>query len=226
LYEHLCSCIMKGDSRMKMKLVVLLVVLWAGTAFAGPATTMGGKEIPVGRSHHVGVGWPSMFYEYWRSGMPDWGIGGEVVYGDWVGGFSDVTIGGAINVPVRFHLNKAGSADFAFQVKPGILLGSMERGRDDRFVFAFRGEMSLPVSIDLTPKVNLITGGSIPLSVFVVDGAADYVGVPLLARLGAEVRATDKITPWMLFELGPAIRFGDGTDTEFAFRVWVGSAFW
>jgi hypothetical protein len=85
--------------------------------------------------------------------------------------------------------------------------------------------MSLPVSVELAPKVNLITGGAIPLSVFVVDGASDYVVFPLLARLGAEVKATDKITPWMLFELGPAFKFGDGTDTEFAFRIWVGSSF-
>ena len=56
-------------------------------------------------------------------------------------------------------------------------------------------------------------------------GADDYVVLPLLARLGAEVKATEKITPWLLFELGPAIAFGAGTDSEFAFRIWVGSAF-
>jgi hypothetical protein len=217
---------MKGDSLMKMRFTVLLLVLWAGTAFAGPATTMGGKEIPVGTSHQVGVGWPSLFYEWWHSGMPDWAIGGEVVYGDWSGGFSDVKIGGAVNVPLRFHLSKMGSADIAFQVKPGFLLGSMEVGRKDRFVCGLRSELSLPVSIELTPKVNLITGGAIPLSVFFVDGADDYVVLPFLVRLGAEVKATETITPWLVFELGPAMAFGDGTETEFAFRIWAGSAFW
>ena len=210
---------------MKMRLAVLLLTLWVGTAFAGPASLQGGKLMPVGTAHQVGVGWPSLFYEYWHSGTPDWAIGGEVVYGDWSAGFSDVKIGGAVNVPLRWHLKKAGSADIAFQVKPGILLGSMEAGRADRFVFGLRGELSLPVTIELTPKVNLITGGSIPLTVLFVDDADDYVVLPLLARLGAEVKATDTITPWLLFEMGPAIAFGDGTEAEFAFRIWVGSAF-
>ncbi len=210
---------------MKMRLAVLLLTLWVGTAFAGPPSLQGGKLMPVGTAHQVGVGWPSLFYEYWHSGTPDWAIGGEVVYGDWSAGFSDVKIGGAVNVPLRWHLKKTGAADIAFQVKPGILLGSMEAGRADRFVFGLRGELSLPVTIELTPKVNLITGGSIPLTVLFVDDADDYVVLPLLARLGAEVKATDTITPWLLFEMGPAIAFGDGTEAEFAFRIWVGSAF-
>jgi len=210
---------------MKMRLVVLLLTLCTGTAFAGPHSLFGGKLMPVGTAHQVGVGWPSLFYEYWHSGTPDWAIGGEVVYGDWSAGFSDVKIGGAVNVPLRWHLKKTGSADIAFQVKPGMLLGSMEAGRADRFVFGLRGEVSLPVTIELTPKVNLITGGAIPLTVMIVDNADDYFVLPLLARLGAEVKATETITPWLLFEMGPAIAFGDGTEAEFAFRIWVGSAF-
>ena len=210
---------------MKIRLVVLLLTLCTGTAFAGPPSLLGGKLIPVGTAHQVGVGWPSLFYEYWHSGTPDWAIGGEVVYGDWSAGFSDVKIGGAVNVPLRWHLKKTGAADIAFQVKPGILLGSMEAGRADRFVFGLRGEFSLPVTIELTPKVNLITGGAIPLTALFVDDADDYVVLPLLARLGAEVKATDTITPWLLFEMGPALAFGDGTEAEFAFRIWVGSAF-
>jgi len=211
---------------MKTSLAVLVLVLWAVTAFAGPASTVGGKEMPVGTSHQVGVGWPSAFYEYWHSGIPDWAIGAEVVYGDWSGEFSDVEIGGAVNVPFRWHLSKVGGADIAFQVKPGFLLGSMEGGRDNHFVFGLRSEISLPVSIDLTPKVNLITGGAIPFSVFFVEDRDDYVVVPFLARLGAEWQATESITPWLLFELGPATAFGaSDSETEFAFRVWVGSAF-
>jgi hypothetical protein len=59
-----------------------------------------------------------------------------------------------------------------------------------------------------------------------VEDADDYVVLPLLARIGAEVEATDTITPWLLFELGPSMAFGDfGTEAEFAFRIWVGSAF-
>ncbi len=211
---------------MKKSLTVLVLVLWAGTAYAGPASTMGGKEMPVGTSHQIGIGWPSAFYEYWHSGIPDWAIGAEIVYGDWSGGFSDMEIGGAVNVPFRWHLSKLGSADLAFQVKPGILLGSLEGGRDNPFTFGLRSEISLPVSIELTPKVNLITGGAIPFSVFFVEDRDDYVVVPFLARLGAEFEATKSITPWLLFELGPATAFGGSdSDTEFAFRAWVGAAF-
>lgn len=211
---------------MKMRFTVLLLILWAGTAFAGPPSLIGGKPMGEGTAHQVGVGWPSLFYEWWHSGTVEWAVGGEMVYGEWSGEFSDIKIGGAVNVPVRWYLAKAGAADIAFQVKPGILLGSMEAGRDDRFVFGVRGEISLPVTIDLTPRVNLITGGTIPFSVLFVDDADDYVVLPLLARIGTEVKATDTITPWFLFELGPALAFGDfGTEAEFAFRVWIGSAF-
>lgn len=209
--------------KMKMRLVVLVLVLWAGTAFAGPPSLSGGKLMPVGTAHQVGVGWPSLFYEWWHSGTPDWAIGGELVYGDWSGGFTDVEIGGAVNVPFRWHITKTGVTDIAFQVKPGMLLGSTDKG--DHFVFGLRGELSLPVTIELTPKVNLITGGAIPLTVMIVDDDYDSFVLPLLARIGAEVQATEKITPWLLFELGPALEFGDGTKSEFAFRIWVGSAF-
>ena len=148
-----------------------------------------------------------------------------MVYGDWSAGFKNVEIGGAVNASFRWHLKKTGAADIAFQVKPGMLLGSLEEGRGDHFVFGLRGELSVPVTIELTPKVNLITGGAIPLTGMIVSGADDYFVLPLLARIGAEVQATEKITPWLLFELGPAIGFGDGTDAEFAFRIWAGSSF-
>jgi hypothetical protein len=181
--------------------------------------------MPIGTAHQVGVGWPSLFYEYWRSGTPDWAIGGEVVYGDWSGGFTNLEIGGAVNVPFRWHLTETGSADIALQVKPGILIGSLDEYRGDHFVFGLRGELSLPVTIELTPEVNLITGGAIPLTGMIVNDAPDYFVLPLLARIGAEVQATETITPWVLFEMGPAIAFGNGTDAEFAFRIWVGSSF-
>lgn len=209
-------------------LMILLAGLWtAGAALAGPPSLLGGKQMPVGMSHQVGVGWPGFFYEYWQSGIPDWGIGAEILYGDWSGEFSDLEIGGAVNVALRWHLFKSGNTDIGFQVKPGMLLGSMEAGRDDRFVFGVRAEVSAPVTVDLTPRVNLITGATIPLTYLVIDDVDDPFVLPILARLGAEVKATEKITPWVLFELGPALAFVDSdTETEFAFRAWVGSSFW
>jgi hypothetical protein len=54
---------MKGDLTMKMRLTVLFLVLWVGTAFAETPSLQGGKLMPVGTAHQVGVGWPSVFYE-------------------------------------------------------------------------------------------------------------------------------------------------------------------
>jgi len=64
---------------MKMRLAVLLLTLWSGTAFAGPPSLIGGKPMGEGTAHQVGVGWPSLFYEWWHSGTPEWAIGGELV---------------------------------------------------------------------------------------------------------------------------------------------------
>jgi len=35
--------------------------------------------------HNTGVGWPSLFYEWWNKGQGnlDWALGAELVYGDW-----------------------------------------------------------------------------------------------------------------------------------------------
>jgi hypothetical protein len=215
---------------MKTRLFVLILVTLCagGTAFAGPPSLLGGKPMAGGTAHLVGVGWPSLSYEWWHAGSPEWAIGAELVYGDWSGEFSDVEIGGAVNVPVQWHLLRSGATNVAFRVTPGFLVGSAEAGRrDDEFVFGLRGEMGVPVTIDLTPKVNLITGGTIPLSFLFVEDSDDLVVLPILARIGAEFQATNSITPWLLFELGPGFAFGDfGTETEFAFRIRVGSAFW
>ena len=211
---------------MKRSLAVMLLTLCAGTAFAGPPSLLGGKPMSGGTAHNVGAGWPSLFYEWWHSGNPDWAIGGELVYGDWSGEFSDVEIGGAFNVPLRWHLAKSGPTDVAFRLTPGVLIGNMEHGPDDDFVFGLRGEFAVPITIDLHPKVNLITGVTVPFSVFFVEDSDDYVVIPILARIGAEVKATNTVTPWLLFELGPGIAAGDfGSEVEFAFRIWVGSAF-
>ena len=130
---------------MKTRLAAVMLILWGGTAFAGPPSLTGGRQMPVGFAHQVGVGWPSVFYEYWRSGTPDWGIGGEIVYGDWSGEFSDMKVAGAVNAAVRWQLKKSGATNIAFQIKPGLLMGSIEAGRNDSFVFGLRSEFSIPV---------------------------------------------------------------------------------
>ena len=86
--------------------------------------------------------------------------------------------------------------------------------------------MGFPITIDLPPKGKSITGGTIPFSLLFVGESDDFVVLPILARIGAEVKATNTITLWLLFELGPAMAFGDfGSEADFAFRVWIGSVF-
>jgi len=212
---------------MKKAFATLLLMLFAGTAFAGPPSVLGGKPLPAGTAHNVGAGWPSLMYEWWHSGSPDWALGAELVYGDWSGEYSDVEIGGAFNLPLRWHIAHSGSVDAAFQVTPGVLFGDAEERHQDGFVFGLRGEFGVPVTIDVSPDVNLITGVTVPFSAFFVEDSDDYVVIPILARIGAEVKAARAITPWVLLELGPGIAAGGfGSDVDFAFRVRIGSAFW
>ena len=90
------------DSRGRSKMCnltdmkrVLLFMFWMipSISFAYPATILGGKRMEYGMAHNVSVGWPSVSYEWWNAGRPDWALGAEIVYGDWSGEYSDVTIG-------------------------------------------------------------------------------------------------------------------------------------
>lgn len=217
---------------MKSRFILSVVVAWlaASTAFAGPPSLTGGKRLQSRTAHHLGVGWPSLTYEWWHSGKLEWALGAELVYGDWSGAFSDVQIGGAFNIPLRWHLKTRGHrnaiTDIAFRFTPGVLVGNIEAPGDDLFVFGVRGEFAVPVSIDVHERVNIVTGAAIPVSVYFVEDGDPFVVLPLLGRIGVEVGATERIVPWLLFELGPGLAFGDfGTEVEFAFRIWVGTTF-
>ena len=188
---------------MKVCTFVIAMISWVSVAYAGPPSIMGAKPMGSNTAHHMGLGWPSVFYEYWRAGNPDWGIGGELVYGDWSGDFSDVEIGGALNVPLRWRLSDQGRTAIAFRLAPGALIASVDGGPfNDRFAAGIRCEMGIPVSVDLHEKVNLITGGNIPASVYFIENSDPFVVIPILGRIGAEVEAKSTITPYVLVELG------------------------
>jgi len=59
--------------------------------------------------HNTGIGWPSLFYEWWNKGQGnlDWALGAELVYGDWSGAFSDVSVGLAFNAPLAHPREEA-----------------------------------------------------------------------------------------------------------------------
>jgi hypothetical protein len=55
--------------------------------------------------------------------------------------------------------------------------------------------------------------------------------IPILIRLGVEIKANENVAPWFYFDLGPGIAFGmgsgsGGSNASFAWRIGAGTAFW
>ncbi|MGB5367883.1 MAG: hypothetical protein WBN14_16600 [Polyangiales bacterium] len=225
-----------------MKVFATLLLAWAvsNTAFAGPQSTVGGKPLTTEMAHNVGVGWPSLFYEWWNNGRGnlDWALGGELVYGDWAAAYSDVAVGFAFNVPLRWHIHNRRHArsttDVGLRFTPGAMVGGSERRTppfgvrlDNRLMGGLRAEIAVPVSIDVHDRVSIVTGATIPLTLMFAKDVNPWGVIPLLVRIGVEINAAPKVAPFFLFELGPGIGVGEGgSDVDFAFRIWVGTAFW
>lgn len=216
---------------MRRVTVLVLVLAFSSTASADIQSVIGGKQLTEDMVHNAGVGWPGLFYEWWNKGNKmDWALGTGLVYGDWEGGDNEmINVGGEFYAPLRWHLKTGNrpktTIDTALRVTPGILLAG---SGGDTFTFGIRGEIAVPVSIKLHERVNLVTGGTIPISIFILEGDNNEgVAIPIYARLGVEVNASKKVSPWFLFELGPNIEvFNGNSDTDFGFRVWVGTSFW
>ena len=207
---------------MKKIFFTFAVMMLSMSAYAGPPSILGGKALEQPTANFVSVGWPSLSYEWWHAGHPDWALGAELVYGDWSGKYSDVDIGIAFNVPFRWEFHKEGNADVAFLLKPGVLFGD----KDDTFVFAFRPEIGLPVTISLNDRANLITGVSVPLTIVKVEHVDTYVVIPIMPRIGVEFAADRNFVPTMLLELGPTIAAGNGdTEVGLGIRASVGALF-
>ena len=226
---------------MRAFAVFVLVLAMSSTALAGPQSTIGGKPLESDMVHNTGIGWPSLFYEWWNKGQGklDWALGAELVYGDWSGAFSDVSAGLALNAPLRWHIHNRKHAkattDIGLRFTPGAMVGGSDRGRvppvgsrrDQRVMGGVRAELAVPVSIDVHDRVSVVTGATIPFTLMFARDVNPWGIIPLLVRMGVEINAAPKVAPFFLFELGPAIRIGNGTsDVDFAFRVWVGTAFW
>ncbi|MEZ4845953.1 MAG: hypothetical protein R2877_03005 [Bdellovibrionota bacterium] len=187
----------------------------------------GGKRLAVDDAHYAAVGWPSLAYEWWQQGgNMDWAIGAELVYGDWSGEFSNVDVGFALNVPMKWQLSQSGRANIAFKLAPGGMIGGISAPGSDVFVAGFRAEMAVPISIDMNERINLLTGVSSPFTLMFVEGADPFVIIPIMPRLGVEFAAADWITPFMLLEIGPVIAVGDfGSEIELGLRASIGSVF-
>jgi hypothetical protein len=227
---------------MRAFAVLLCVLAVSNTAFAGPQSTIGGKPLKTEIAHNVGVGWPSLFYEWWHNGQGnlDWALGAELVYGDWSAAYSDIAVGLALNVPLRWHIHQRRHArsttDVGLRFTPGAMVGGTEERRDppppgvqldSRVTGGLRAEIAVPVSIDVHERVSVVTGGTIPLTLMFAKDTNPWGIIPLLVRMGVEINAAPKVAPFFLFELGPGIFVGNGgSDVDFAFRIWVGTSFW
>ena len=226
--------------------VFVLALAVASPALAGPDnSTIGAKKLEEDMVHSLGVGYPSLFYEWWKKGpgLLDWGLSGELVYGDWAAfttgerGFNFrvrsrlIRIGFAASGMLRFHLmtkkRPKVTNDTAIIFKPGILLSGNTL---DTFTFAVKTEIGVPFSVDINERITFVTGGYIPLTTYINNDIPNGVTLPLLVRLGIEIEAAEKVAPWFYFDLGPAVNFITGpnsfTDTDFAFRIGAGTAFW
>jgi len=230
--------------------VFALVLAMASPALAGPKNSViGAGKLEEDMVHSGGTGYPSTFYEWWNKGKGtmDWGLSGELVYGGaWttalaggktrIPGFGRigtssniVRIGFGINGLLRWQLSDKERPKVTNRVailaKPGILIGG---NTGSTFAFGIRAEVGAPVSIDVHERVSVVTGGYIPF-VYLInkDPAASRGVVPLLVRMGVEIKANETLAPWFYFDLGPGIGFGQGGGaTRFAWRIGAGLAFW
>jgi hypothetical protein len=215
---------------MKFILTLLLLLALASPAFAGPQSTIGGARLETDMAHKVATGWPSTSYEWWNKGggKLDWALGTELVYGPWSGAWDDPRIAAALYAPLRFHLwehkRSASKTDLGFRVTPGLMAGSEAQ---NTATVVSRLELAVPVSIDVHPKLSVVTGGAVPIDLGWIEGVGFRGAIPLLVRLGVEVKAGSKAAPFVLMEVGPGIGFGEGgSDVALAARLWAGTSFW
>jgi len=233
--------------------VFALVLAMASPALAGPKNSViGAGKLEEDMVHSGGTGYPVTFYEWWNKGKGkmDWGLSGELVYDDWtaasagggrtsVGGITvrtgsakTVKIGLGINGNLRWTLSEKEKPKVTNRVailaKPGVLIG----GDGSNFTFGIRAEVGAPVSIDVHERVSVVTGGFVPLTFFIKQDPGINSGwIPILIRMGVEIKANENVAPWFYFDLGPGIAFGmgsgsGGSNASFAWRIGAGTAFW
>jgi len=213
--------------------VFALVLAMASPALAGPEnSTIGGKKLDEDMVHSGGVGYPSVMYEWWNKGRGnlDWGLSGELVYGDWpaahTGRFTKIGFG--VNGLLRWHLatreHSKVTTDISILAKPGILISG---NRADTFTFGIAGEALVPVSLDVHERVNVVVGGAFIIKGYINKDLQNFGEIPLLVRMGVEIKANENVAPWFYFDLGPGIGFGQGASgAAFAWRIGAGTAFW
>lgn len=98
---------------------------------------------------------------------------------------------------------------------------------DRRVMGGVRAELAVPISVDVHDRVSVVTGATLPFTLMFARDVDPWGIIPILIRMGVEINASPKVAPFFSFELGPGIGIGSQTtDVDFAFRIWVGTAFW
>ena len=227
--------------------VFVLVLAVASPALAGPKnSTIGATRIEEDEVHSGGVGYPNMTYGWWNRGPKtlDWGLSADLVYGGSWGvaaggdrariagvrvrsGSRYIKIGLGINGLLRWHLSQKErpkvTNDVGILFKPGILIST---NTSSEFTFGIKTEVGAPVSIDVHERVSVVTGGYIPFTYF-FDKGDNFGIIPLLVRMGVEIKANENVAPWFFFDLGPGINVGKGVSgASFAWRIGAGTTFW
>jgi len=87
--------------------------------------------------------------------------------------------------------------------KPGVLIGG---NTGDTFVLGVKGELGVPVSIDVHERVSVVTGGYVPFTYFINKTFDDRGLVPLLIRMGVEIKANENVAPWARTRARPTPR--------------------
>ena len=212
---------------MRRAAAVALALGLATRAGAEVPSVLGGKLVPAGTTaHHVAVGVPGIYYEWWNGGWDhDWAAHAGLVYKDWSGAWSDVDVGLELELPMRFHVAATDSADVAFRIAPGVLVADA-----GNTVLGIRADAGALVSVEVHPRANLVTGATVPFTVLLVSGGDTAVVLPILGRLGLESFASNDVAVSLLLELGPAFLLPDvGPNDDrgkLGARFWIGATFY
>ena len=203
-----------------------LALMLAAPARAEVPSVLGGKLVPAGTTaHHVAVGVPGLFYEWWNGGWDfDWAGHVGIVYEDWSGAWSDVDVGLELELPMRYRVAGTDAAQVALRIAPGLLVADA-----GSTVLGIRADAGALVSIDVHPRANLVTGGTVPFTILLVSGGDTGLILPVLGRLGLESFASNDFAVSLLLEVGPTFLLSDhgGNDSSrLGARFWVGATFY
>jgi hypothetical protein len=225
------------NRKISFVLVWLLFSFSSFDAFGASAFSMyGGKTIGGGRDAiAVGLGYPGLFFEYGHGLTSQFDIGFrfEFDYG-FPPGDLFTSIGLVLGVPMRWNLLSKGIVDLAIRFQPSLFMGYTPDHHwhhhywwHGHFYYIGLGlDLGVPIGIKVHPRVTILTGMSIPASIFFISDPESANGaIPVAIHIGTEVHITNNLNFLFLIRVGPAIFFGEHTDVDAYLNVYAGIEF-